>query len=162
MREHEQHARHAPQHANVVLGFPFVAEFSVNPDDWRSPTSSAHIQRVSEELGRFHLGPLEPTHASIRSRPFQPLSKGAIVTPTRCLHRGRSIPGIGWPTHITEPSCSGQKTRPSLQPICPLSPAVLVSCLAPRGCGGMADAHGSGPCGGNPVKVQLLSPAPSD
>ena len=24
----------------------------------------------------------------------------------------------------------------------------------------MADAHGSGPCGGNPVKVQLLSPAP--
>ena len=30
------------------------------------------------------------------------------------------------------------------------------------GRGGMADAHGSGPCGGNPVEVQLLSPAPSN
>ena len=37
---------------------------------------------------------------------------------------------------------------------------VLSSRSASRGRGGMADAHGSGPCGGNPVEVQLLSPAP--
>ena len=43
----------------------------------------------------------------------------------------------------------------------PAPPAVLLFVLALCGCGGMADAHGSGPCGGNPVKVQLLSPAPS-
>src|SRR5919106_3500070 len=28
-----------------------------------------------------------------------------------------------------------------------------------RGCGGTADAHGPGPCGGNPVEVRILSPA---
>ena len=39
---------------------------------------------------------------------------------------------------------------------------IIPSCSssASRGRGGMADAHGSGPCGGNPVEVQLLSPAP--
>ena len=54
----------------------------------------------------------------------------------------------------------GWRGLPDAAASCPYPRAMLVSVLALRGCGGMADAHGSGPCGGNPVKVQLLSPAP--
>ena len=72
-------------------------------------------------------------------------SKLASSSSTSCPEWSRSFRGrIG----------QFPRVRPAQPPVVPFG-------LALRGRGGTADAHGSGPCGGNPVEVQLLSPAPA-